>query len=283
MDETEIQNFWERNPCGDFLTGGLSKHGNKYEAFFQEYDEFRYRTESHILTRLDSIDFTNKQCLEIGLGQGADSEQIIRRGAIWSGIDLTAESVNRVRIRFASRGLPFNSIKQGSVLQLPFDNNSFDIVYSHGVLHHVPQIKTANEEIWRVLKPNGLLILMLYAKFSLNYLVSISLIRRIGLIVLYLIRNDSGAIYRQHIDNAREMGLINYLKMDKFIHKNTDGPFNPYSKVYNIFSIKRDFPNFEIIKSKKHFMHAPPLPVKWLPLEGLLGWHLWAQMKPIHK
>ena len=51
---------------------------------------------AHIPECLDRIDWQDKKVLEIGLGQGAESEQLIRRGARWSGLDLTEESVDRV-------------------------------------------------------------------------------------------------------------------------------------------------------------------------------------------
>ena len=57
-------------------------------------------------------------------------------------------------------------------------------------------------------------------------------------------------------------------------------PRNPYSKVYDVAAIEKDFPAFEIVSTRKHFMHAPPLRVSWLPLGSLLGWHLWVTMKP---
>ena len=76
MTEQAIREFWDAHPCGDSLVEGL---GEDYEAFFQRYDAFRYRLERHILKRLDAIDFKDKRVLEIGLGQGADSEQMIRR------------------------------------------------------------------------------------------------------------------------------------------------------------------------------------------------------------
>ena len=104
---------------------------------------------------MDGIDFKGKQVLEIGLGQGADSEQIIRRGALWSGLDLTAESIDRVKTRLALRDLPHQSVQQGSVLKIPHADASFDLVISHGVLHHVPDIEAAQREIARVLRPGG--------------------------------------------------------------------------------------------------------------------------------
>jgi hypothetical protein len=88
-------------------------------------------------------------------GQGAESEQLIRRGALWSGLDLTNESVERVRARLSLRGLPHEDLRQGSALRIPWPDSHFDVVFSHGVLHHVPDVKTAQAEIRRVLRPGG--------------------------------------------------------------------------------------------------------------------------------
>ena len=280
MNESDIKDFWDRYPCGDLLVGGLQQHRGDYEKFFDDYDRFRYSTEPHILQCLDKIDFKGKEVLEIGIGQGADSEQLIRRGALWSGLELTPESVARVNARLSLRQLPHRSVKQGSVLNIPYENKSFDIVFSHGVLHHVPDIVTAQREIHHVLKPDGELIVMLYARWSLNYLISIGILRRLGLTALYVANSNPGGIFGQHIANARAIGLWRYIRMDNFIHRNTDGPLNPYSKVYDLQTVKNDFPDFKIVRSYKRFMHAPPLPVRWLPLGRVLGWHLWVHMRP---
>ena len=280
MNESVIQRFWNNHPCGDGQIGGLAGYRGDYEAFFKTYDRFRYAREAHILGCLDQIDFKGKKTLEIGLGQGADSEQIIRRGAQWTGVDVTWESVERVRLRMDLRMLPRCGEFQASALTLPFANNHFDIVFSHGVLHHIPEILKAQKEIFRVMKPTGELIVMLYSRYSLNYLLSIFLVRRLGLFMLYglgiRLRGNTG----QHIRNAREMGLFRYLRMKTFLHKNTDGPLNPYSKVYSLKTVKEDFPDFEIVKAYKRFMHAPPLPIRRIPLDRLLGWHLWVHLKP---
>lgn len=281
MKESQIQEFWNSHPCGDLMVGGLAQRRGNYEDFFRDYDRFRYATEGHILRCLDAIDFKDKQVLEIGLGQGADAEQIIRRGAKWSGLDLTPESVERVKMRLSLRDLPYQSVRQGSVLQIPHEANSFDIVFSHGVLHHVPNIVAAQEEIHRVLKPAGELIVMLYARRSLNYLVSIGVVRRLGLAALYSLNRSPGGMIGEHLANARASGLWDYLRMKNFIHRNTDGPGNPYSKVYDLRTVQTDFPKFKVVRAYQQFMHAPPLPVKSLPLERVLGWHLWVHMRPI--
>jgi len=281
MDEQTIEEFWNTHPCGDASVGGLiGIEPEAYLDFFSTYDAHRYKTERHIPSCLDAIPLKGKQILEIGLGQGADSEQLIRRGALWSGLDLTQEAVTRVTARFALRNLDYQAIKKGSALSIPYETDSFDIVFSHGVLHHIPDVKAAQKEIARVLKPAGELVVMLYSKWSLNYLLSIFLLRRLGLLALYATGSKVDGIYGQHTKNAREMKLMNYLKMRNFIHRNTDGPLNPYAKVYDLSSVRRDFPDFQIVKSYRRHMHAPPLPVGWLPFERLLGWHLWVHLKP---
>jgi SAM-dependent methyltransferase len=284
MLEAQIQDFWEHHPCGDQQVGGLGPtFCQDYETFFREYDAFRYRREGHILGCLDSIDFSGKKILEIGLGQGSDSEQIIRRGGRWSGLDLTTESVARVRTRLQLRNLPYDDIRQGSALEIPHPDASFDMVFSHGVLHHIPEIHRAQAEIARVLKPDGELIIMVYAKWSFNHIVAIGLLRRIGLLAMHFSGVKPSGIYGHHLQNARKSGLRNYVKIENFIHKNTDGPDNPYSKVYDQAEIRKDFPAFRIVKSYKRWMHGPPLPVSWLPLGKLMGWHLWVHLKPAYR
>jgi SAM-dependent methyltransferase len=282
MNEAQVQAFWGAHPCGEQFVAGADDVG--YETFFEQYDRFRYERESHILGCLDAVAFSGKRVLEIGLGLGADSEQIIRRGGQWTGIDLTAESVDRVRTRLELRGLPYDAVTQGSVLDLPFADDSFDVVFSHGVLHHVPDIARAQSEVARVLRPGGEAVVMLYAKYSLNYLISVGIVRRLGLIAMYALHRAGlrfGGIYGRHVENARAVGLARYLSMRTFVHRNTDGPDNPYSKVYSLADVRRDFPSFRIERAHKEFMHAPPLPVARLGFANVAGWHLWVHMRPV--
>lgn len=288
MNEQAVQEFWQTHPCGDALIGGLREgfHGD-YEEFFTDYDAFRYRLERHIPGCLDALNVAGRQVLEIGLGEGAESESLIRRGARWSGVDLTAESIDRVSTRLALRQLPHEQLRQGSVLDLPFPDDSFDMVFSHGVLHHVPSIGQAQEEIHRVLRPGGELVVMLYAKWSLNYLVSIGLIRRTALLAAYSLAQagllkaaDGDGMLANHLTNARKTGLFRYLRLSEFTHRSTDGPANPYALVYDRRRVERDFPSFEVTRTYKRFLHAPPLPVHGLPGQSVMGWHLWVHLRP---
>lgn len=288
MDEHDVQRFWNSHPCGDHIVGGL--HGafaDDYESFFDAYDRWRYRQESHIPECLDRTEWAGKKVLEIGLGQGAESEQLIRRGARWSGLDLTHESVDRVGTRLRIRGLGHDGIRRGSALDIPWPDDSFDIVFSHGVLHHIPDIGRAQSEIARVLRPGGRLVAMLYARHSLNYQVSIRIVRRLALAAAYPLRRrrivDSSAMLRQHLANAEAEGPLRYLALGNFTHRSTDGPQNPFARVYRLRDVVTDFPDFEIVDSYRRYLHAPPIPVprssgsragRWV------GWHLWVHLRP---
>lgn len=288
MDEQTVQGFWQDHACGDAQVGGLHEQfHDDYEKFFTDYDRFRYQNERHLPGCIDALNVAGKRVLEIGLGEGSDSERLIRNGAYWSGVDLTAESIERVRTRLMLRNLTHDELQQGSVLALPFPDDSFDMVFSHGVLHHVPDIEQAQHEIYRVLRPGGELVVMLYARWSLNYLVSIGLIRRAALLAAYplaragIVKSDpERGMLAAHLDNAEQAGLFRYLRLNEFIHHNTDGPANPYALVYDRRRVERDFPSFRVARAYKRFMHAPPLPVHRLPGEAVMGWHLWVHLVP---
>jgi len=284
MSEERVRAFWEARPCGDQIVGGLDERfHHDYAQFFDEYDAWRYHQEGHILACLDAVDWRDKDVLEIGPGEGAESEQLIRRGARWSGLDLTQESVDRVATRLKIRALPYTALERGSALEIPYDDNSFDYVFSHGVLHHIPDIRRAQAEIHRVLRPGEVLIAMLYARNSLNYHVSIRIVRRGVLAAVYAFRKTplvpAHGMLRDHVENAEQMGLFRYLRMETFTHYSTDGPLNPFARVYSPKEVERDFPDFSLEKTYQRYMHAPPLPVHGLPGGDRMGWHLWAHLR----
>lgn len=283
----KIKRFWNNNPVGN----NFVKYENSKE-FFIKYDEFRYKTEGHIIDELDSLNLKNKKVLEIGLGQGSDSQKLIERGAIYYGIDLTPESVKRVKKRFKLFNLKYKKVILGDAKNLPFENNFFDIIYSHGVIHHSPDIKKIVNEIYRVLNKNGELVLMLYNKNSFNYFVSIYLIRRIGLIFIILFPFLKKIISKYtgeeidriniHVLNFKKFGL-KYLKMKNFLHKSTDGPLNEFSSVWTKNSSKELLKKFKQFKFKIHFLNERQLIFinKILSksfknkLSRIFGWHLW--------
>ena len=284
---TDIKQFWNENPVGSNFVDY-----EQNQLFYEKYDAFWYRTEGHILDELDKIDFKDKTVLEIGLGQGADSMQIIKRGAIYHGIDLTDESVRRVKERFRFFNLPYRDVSIANAISIPYNDNYFDIVYSHGVIHHSPDIEKITAEIYRVLKPGGKAVIMLYHKNSFNYYISIAFFRRIGLLLLMVfpflaklvskLTGESIERINKHRVNMKREGL-SYLKMKNFVHRSTDGPDNVYATVWTDKSSRKLFHQFRDITTNVHFLNERHL----MGLQYLLpksfkrsighryGWHLW--------
>ena len=92
--------------------------------------------------------------LEIGVGLGADHHQFAAAGAELFGIDLTERAIAHTQHRLTVFGLK-SDLAVGDAENLNFPDESFDKVYSWGVLHHSPDTPKAIAEVWRVLKRGG--------------------------------------------------------------------------------------------------------------------------------
>ncbi len=129
----------------------------------------------HDVIRFDS--YKSKLVLEIGSGGGIDSAEFGRYGAEIVSLDFTKTGSRATNQLLRDANVPANVIRS-SALRLPFEENCFDCVYSFGVLHHIPEIREVLEETYRVLKPDGELICMLYNKNSVLYAYSILYLHR---------------------------------------------------------------------------------------------------------
>lgn len=116
---------------------------------------------------IDESYFKSKNMLDCGFGgTGWALELFARAGARKvSGIDLNPRWRELHSQRLAHFGVPLD-LRTGSVLELPFESNSFDYVHCNGVLHHTVDWKKGISEATRVLKPGGKLFLMLYGRFA---------------------------------------------------------------------------------------------------------------------
>jgi len=82
-----------------------------------------------------------------------------------TGIDLTPRAVEFTKQRFQLFGYE-SRLEVGDAENLPFPDNSFDLIYSWGVLHHSPDTPRAIEQVQRVLRPGGTARIMIYHYFS---------------------------------------------------------------------------------------------------------------------
>jgi len=107
--------------------------------------------------------------LEIGVGAGTDHLQWARAGLDCHGVDLTEEAIETTRRRLEIYGLD-SDLKRIDAETLPFDDGTFDLIYSWGVIHHSENPQKIIAEIHRVLKKGGSFVGMMYGRYSLQSL-----------------------------------------------------------------------------------------------------------------
>ena len=173
-EKVRARKQWGQDPCGAEY---VREHELGTREFFERVERHRYEQYAPWMPRVMEFDkFRGARLLEIGCGMGTDLLQFARGGARCVGIDLTPRSVEITRHRFALYGAPGNfTIADGE--QLPFASDTFDVVYSNGVLHHTPDTAGSIREVHRVLRPGGTAKVMLYHRHSLNYWFEIILRR----------------------------------------------------------------------------------------------------------
>lgn len=281
-----VRAFWQAHPCGTKFAD--AEPGSP--KFYELVEAHRYAKEWHIPAAADFASSSGLRVLEIGCGLGTDGAQFAKAGADYTGVDLTEAAVDLARKRFAVSALP-GTFKLADAENLEFENESFDLVYSHGVLHHTPNTARAVSEIWRVLRPGGRALVMLYHRDSYNYRVNISVLRRAG---ARLLRSESGIslVHRltgEPVESLREHARLlhegeeNYLKPDEFLNQNTDGAGNPLARVYSRKEARELFKAFSNVELRTFFLNK-----RWLPVIGNFlsrrmesrladrwGWHLW--------
>ena len=253
LTQARVRNFWSDKPCDS----ELSDRDQLSREYFLEIERERYALQPHILEILSKIDWRGKRVLEIGTGVGTDARNIIGRGGIYTGIN-----VDRGSTEATSRALSLFSLP-GTVLQcdataLVFPDATFDVVYSFGVLHHVPEAGGAVAGIRRVLRPGGELLVMLYNRASINYLVEIMFLRKLGvrllsvpgaMALLQRLGFPRGKLERHRELRRQGEGMTD----EEWLSRNTDGPDNPYSRVYGANEAAELFAAFRILNNEVHF------------------------------
>ena len=149
--------FWDRQPCGAFASDAQPGE----PCFYEQVARYRYATQPYMRAVVGFDRHHRQRVLEVGCGLGTDLRQFALGGARVVGLDLSLRSVRLTRQHFATFGTP-GFFCQGDSENLPFADGSFDVVYSFGVLHHTPDTQQAIDECYRVLRPGGEFILMLY-------------------------------------------------------------------------------------------------------------------------
>jgi SAM-dependent methyltransferase len=158
----EVREFWNSEPCG-------TRYLDNQEDF-EAQARARYTLEPHIPDFAGFASARSLRVLEIGVGMGADYLEWLKAGARATGIDLSSTSIEMARRRCELASFQ-PDLHVADAEHLPFGDNTFDVVYSYGVMHHSPDTARCVQEAWRVLKPGGRAKLMVYHHPSLTGLM----------------------------------------------------------------------------------------------------------------
>jgi ubiquinone/menaquinone biosynthesis C-methylase UbiE len=186
---------WSADPCGSHVARDLT-FGTR--SYFDRIEDYRYNVYATWMKGAIGFDsYSGKRLLEVGCGTGTDLLQFARGGSRVVGVDLTPRSIEITRQRFRVYDLD-GEFAIGDAENLAFPDNSFDVVYSFGVIHHTPDTRRAVSEFHRVLKPGGRAIVMLYNRASLYYWTSLMLRR--GLIGGEFFHSSTAEIMSRHVE-----------------------------------------------------------------------------------
>ena len=289
----QVQQFWQKSPCDSWFTNEVP--GTR--QFYRSLDEHRYKVHRRLQLAVGFEHTSGLRVLEIGCGCGSEAERFARAGAHYTAVDLTNAAVSTTHQRFQLARLK-GCFTQGDAENLPFADGSFDLVYSHGVLHHTPDTPRTIREVHRVLTPGGRAIVMLYYRDSFNYHVNLRIVRRVR---AHLLRTDFGiklarkmfgeneSELRRHAELIRQ-NPGSYLEMQNLLNRNTDGPDNPLSQVFTKASGQQMFWQFRNVSTEVMFWNPNWFPVvgRLIPhsvedwLESHWGWHLWIYAQKSH-
>ena len=291
MVDQQFSAFWSASQPGFRFTD--AEPGS--EQFFREIEEHRYALEPHIpdVARFD--EWAGKDVLDVGCGLATDGSRFARAGAHYVGFDQAGVALELARRRFELEHLDGRFI-EGDATRLPFPDGSFDLVWSHGVVHHIPETERAVAEFHRVLRPGGTALVMVYHRSSLNYRLNILVVRRtlaatlavpgVARLLQRVVPAD-GDMVAEHRQLLRAHGLRYLGDTRLFLSKNTDGPGNPLSKVYSREEADRIFraAGFTDVDTVVRYLNLRLYPkgdrlaatALARRLERRIGWHLYVR------
>lgn len=166
----KVADFWTRNVNAERIMGrAVSEHDRGSDMYFAELEAQRYRSHRHLPAWIASMR-PGSEVLEVGCGVGMDSARMAQHGLRVTAVDLTVVGPATANRRAHARQFDASYLCSDAE-HLPFPDSTFDYVYSFGVMHHAPDTQRCVDEAYRVLRPGGQALIMLYHRHSLNELV----------------------------------------------------------------------------------------------------------------
>src|SRR5262245_49652114 len=147
-------------------------------GFFDDLDQYHFEKLHHLLRLVPFDGYEGRKVLEVGCGAGVDLARFARGGALVTGVDLAPSAISLARTNFEHQGLRGDFyVEDGE--HLPFPDDSFDLVFAHGVVQYASNPGRLVEESRRVLKPGGQAIIQVYNRIS--WLNGLSALMKVGL------------------------------------------------------------------------------------------------------
>lgn len=162
-----VSDFWTRNVNAERIMGRtVSGYERGSENYYRDLEIQRYRSHRHLPAWIASMRM-GAHVLEVGCGIGLDSAQMIRHGLLVTAADLTCVGAQTANQRALKQKWNADYLCANGEY-LPFPDQSFDYVYSFGVMHHASDTQRCIDEAHRVLREGGEALIMLYHRHSLN-------------------------------------------------------------------------------------------------------------------
>jgi ubiquinone/menaquinone biosynthesis C-methylase UbiE len=177
VTQEQVREWWNRNPMSYDVDDPIPYPQGSRE-YFREIDRRIFHPRYMRLTAdragrpfglfVDFDGLAGKDVLEVGCGSGIAAQMFAEAGAMLTAVDLTPWAVETTRARLEAFGLSAR-VFEADAERLPFDDESFDVVFSWGVIHHSSDMDRALRELVRVARSGGQVVLMVYHRRSLFY------------------------------------------------------------------------------------------------------------------
>jgi ubiquinone/menaquinone biosynthesis C-methylase UbiE len=157
-----IQRYWNERIHDLEMTD----HPVGTREFFDDLEEYRFDKLHYLPQLVDFSAFRGRKLLEVGCGIGTDLVRFAQHGGLVTGVDLSSTAIELARRNFELHGVTAVDLRVANGEALPFDDESFDVVYGHGVVQYTADAPRLVRECHRVLTPGGQAIFMVYNRVS---------------------------------------------------------------------------------------------------------------------
>src|SRR5205814_5668728 len=130
-DNSAVRDYWDHHIHDLEIT----RHPVGSPGFFADLDQYHFEKLHHLPRLIDFNAYRGKKVLDVGCGAGTDLVRFARGGALVTGVDLSASAIALAKQNFAQQGLTAD-LREADGEKLPFESDSFDLVFAHGVVQY---------------------------------------------------------------------------------------------------------------------------------------------------